>query len=476
MSSELAPPSGAKETGLEHVPTDELLVMKKTLEGEIVEVDSWDTADAPDEFFAYVPEEAKGPDGMKSLRKLPLASKSKKDLDAVIIRNALTRFSQTDLPTGERNNVLLKICRAARKFEIDSELCKGVSEATEKRTPIPPAEPKKEEEPLSEAKGKGIVVEGYPAEGPIDYRDVVSKRMKLTGGLTRADLRRFALKEGRLFEAAYDATAAGSAIPEIWANDVARLREEKVVLSQVVKWYPDLKGKPGDTLHLPRISVITYAAGSPGSGATAQAPTTDSVPCIITERIAEVDINRDVAEDAVPSLIDSINERLATAYEYDFDAQVLAILNNPAAAVAGTLTEAGAMKGTVIAKACGSMRAGTYEPAFLIIHPVQEASLMQDSQFTNAATYGDNSIIKSGRVWDYLGVKIVVSPLVSATGGTYRAYLLAREAVAFAGKRDFNIETDYDVQKRQTIIVASGRYGGTILHDKGVFEIKTLNG
>jgi hypothetical protein len=74
------------------------------------------------------------------------ASKSKKDLDPVIIRNALARFTQTDLPTGETNNVLLKICGVARKFEIDSELCKGVSEAMEERTPIPPAEPKKEEE------------------------------------------------------------------------------------------------------------------------------------------------------------------------------------------------------------------------------------------------------------------------------------------------------------------------------------------
>jgi hypothetical protein len=122
------------------------------------------------------------------------------------------------------------------------------------------------------------------------------------------------------------------------------------------------------------------------------------------------------------------------------------------------------------------MRAGTYEPSWLIIHPVQESSLLQDEQFTNASKYGDRSIIRSGRVYDYLGLKVVVTPQISSTGGTYRAYLLADSAVAFAGKRDFTVESDYDVQKRQTMIVASGRYGGTILHDRGVFEIATVNG
>ena len=85
--------------------------------------DAWDTADAPDEFFAYVPPEAKGPEGKKSLRKLPLASIQKRDYDPAIVRNALARFSQTDLPPGARREVLEKICRVAKRLGIESELC-----------------------------------------------------------------------------------------------------------------------------------------------------------------------------------------------------------------------------------------------------------------------------------------------------------------------------------------------------------------
>src|SRR3990172_6267620 len=66
-------------------------VMKRDMADEIV-LDSeiaakaWDTEDAPDGLFAYVPTEAKGKDGKKSLRKFPLASVEKKALDPAILR------------------------------------------------------------------------------------------------------------------------------------------------------------------------------------------------------------------------------------------------------------------------------------------------------------------------------------------------------------------------------------------------------
>jgi hypothetical protein len=91
----------------------------------VLAADAWDTADAPDEFFAVVPEEAKGPDGKKSLRKLSLASRQKHDLDPAIVRNALARFDQTDFTgTGvTKEEAIAKICSAAKKFDIQSPAC-----------------------------------------------------------------------------------------------------------------------------------------------------------------------------------------------------------------------------------------------------------------------------------------------------------------------------------------------------------------
>jgi len=60
-------------------------------------------------------------------RKLPIN-------DAAHVRNALARFNQTDLPAGVKGKVLAKICRAAKKFGIESDLCKekGKAEASKK--------------------------------------------------------------------------------------------------------------------------------------------------------------------------------------------------------------------------------------------------------------------------------------------------------------------------------------------------------
>lgn len=87
--------------------------------------DAWNTADAPDELFAVVPAEAKGPNGKKSLRKLPLASKQKRDLDPAIVRDALSRLPQTDFAgTGvTKDEAVAKICSAAKKLNIASPLC-----------------------------------------------------------------------------------------------------------------------------------------------------------------------------------------------------------------------------------------------------------------------------------------------------------------------------------------------------------------
>jgi hypothetical protein len=86
--------------------------------------DAWNTADAPDKFFAIVPDEAKGPNGKKSLRKIPLASIQKKDLDEAIIRDAVSRLPQTQLPSGfSHGEVLGTICGAAKKLGLDLPSC-----------------------------------------------------------------------------------------------------------------------------------------------------------------------------------------------------------------------------------------------------------------------------------------------------------------------------------------------------------------
>ena len=84
---------------------------------------SFGDASFPDECFAYVPPEAKGADGKKSLRSLPYKN-ADGSVDPDHLRNALARFNQTEIPSAEKAGVLSKLCSAAKKAGIDSDFCK----------------------------------------------------------------------------------------------------------------------------------------------------------------------------------------------------------------------------------------------------------------------------------------------------------------------------------------------------------------
>ena len=371
----------------------------------------------------------------------------------------------------------------------------------EKVEPVPPKveEPKqevkenkveepKEVTPMEDNKvveSKGVIEEPTPVRP--SKNEIVTKILEklrtrermISSGKIPED---FYNEQGKVTEAyqnPYGSSAAATALPDIWAAEVAKLSETQAVLSNIVDWRDDITGKPGDKLIIPTIVPISFGAFTEGATLTPTAPTTDAATVKIGYRGAQIDIDRIVMEDAIPSLVQSINERLAEGYQYDIDSRLLTWLADPASLTAGTLTTANlstvAMTASIIARAMGSMRSATYEPKWLIIHPQTEVKLMQSEQFTNAATYGDASIIRNGRVYTYLGLQIIVTPQVYSTGGTYKSFLVANGAVVGSTKRNFDVSTDFDVQVQRHLIVATGRWGATFLHPKGIFEIDTAD-
>jgi len=88
----------------------------------------WTTAyinDLPDSSFAYVEpgEKVEGKTVPRSNRHLPYKDING-GIDAAHVRNALARLKQTNISAQARGRALSKLCGAAKKVEIDSELCK----------------------------------------------------------------------------------------------------------------------------------------------------------------------------------------------------------------------------------------------------------------------------------------------------------------------------------------------------------------
>jgi len=105
---------------------------KKPEETKKEGVEAWGDASFPDSSFAWVPDDAKGPDGIKSNRKLPYKDQNGKvDLDHV--RNALARLDQTDgIPAAEKEKIraMLQDILAKANPDYKSPEMKG-----EKKTP-----------------------------------------------------------------------------------------------------------------------------------------------------------------------------------------------------------------------------------------------------------------------------------------------------------------------------------------------------
>lgn len=277
------------------------------------------------------------------------------------------------------------------------------------------------------------------------------------------------------FQEAIGAASAGSAVPEIWAKDVFRCCPYPASAfwgAPYIKWHDDIRGKAGDTIH-----VVTVGRATCGTAGCAEpvgaAPTIGAVAITLEEYQCSMYVCRDDLEDMIPDTITELNNALAECIDICIDNAFIANIIG----LGSTLDKGTAViTAADIAEAIGTMRSGTCEPVVFIIHPAVESRLMRDSQFVNAATFGDRSVITGGHIISYLGLDIVVVPkgsLVIDAPGTYASLMLSRYAVHAAMKREPSMETQYLVQTQRKYLYASVRFGKSVVCNDGVLWVRT---
>jgi hypothetical protein len=305
-----------------------------------------------------------------------------------------------------------------------------------------------------------------------DYREALIDMLKI--GTDNANFRWSGAEDNKYFEA-IGALSGGSAIPEIWAKDVFRCcpyPASAFLYAPYIKWHDDIKGKAGDTVHV--VTVGRATCGTAGCAEPAStAPTVGATAITLEEYQCSMYVCRDDLEDMVPDTITELNNALAECIDICIDNAFIAnIMGNGSTLDKGTAHITAAF----IAEAIGSVRSGTCEPVVMIIHPAVEARLMQDSQFVNAATFGDRSVITGGHIVKYLGLDIVVVPkgsLAVDAPGTYASLMMSRYAVHAALKRAPTMETQYLVQTQRKYLYASVRFGKSVVCEDGVLWIRT---
>ena len=278
-----------------------------------------------------------------------------------------------------------------------------------------------------------------------------------------------------LLSEAISAADGTAAVPTIWAKDVFRCCPYPASAfwdNPYIKWHEDIHGAPGGTL-----MVVTVGKASCGTAGCAEpvatAPTIAAVAISLEEYQCSFYLCRDDMEDMVEDTVNELNNSLASCLDTCIDNAFIAnIIGHGHTVDHGT----NLIDPAWIAETIGSMRSGTCEPVFMVMHPAVEARLMRNAQFVNAATFGDRSVITGGHIIKYLGLDIVVVPkgsLVSNAPGTYRTLMSSRYAIHAAKKRDPTIETQYLVQTQRKYVYASVRFGKSVVCPDGIYWLLT---
>lgn len=277
-------------------------------------------------------------------------------------------------------------------------------------------------------------------------------------------------------------------IPEVWADKIERdhVYPGSVFLGAwFMNWYDDIEGKalganspgapkPGDKVHICRVGPATCA------DIACDEPTTTAATVTCPNITLEHDtcayyICREDIEDVQVGLVDALNEGLGTCLAVCVDNYFFNIALS--CTNRGTVTSSGAMTGSLILEAMGTMLAGTYTPVKLIMHPVPWVSLMQDTNFRYANQFGARDVISGGRLDQAFGLEINVTPkgTLHIGGGTYRSLLLAKGALAGAMKHGITIESEYSPRYQKRWVIADIRYGGVCLHPDGIMWIHSVD-
>lgn len=272
--------------------------------------------------------------------------------------------------------------------------------------------------------------------------------------------------------------AANCAIPEIWSDKIERdhVYPGSVFLGAAfMNWYTEIQGRPGDKIWIPRVApalCVDLTCDEPDTVAPVIA-----CPYIELEHdVCAYAICKNDIETVQYGLVDAINDSLGSCLEVCVDNYffniALSCVNR------GTLVHTGAMSGSLLLEAIGTMQAGTYDPVKVIMHPVPHVSLMQDTNFRYANQFGARDVVTGGRLETAYGVEINVTPkgTLLIGGGTYRTLLLAQGALAGALKHGITIETEYSPRLQKRWVLADIKYGGVCLHPDGIYWIQTFEG
>lgn len=304
-------------------------------------------------------------------------------------------------------------------------------------------------------------------------------------------------------------TGVANLLPKIWKADII---QDAQADRQFEKWaYVDrtLVGTPGKDVSIPvETNLTTMTNDSEGAAATFdEMDVVDEV--VFTPALYRYAFNMSfqaVKQTAAPLLENG--KRQMTNYARDVVDLAIGLACANAGATVANIRYGGDAAGVedleagdiittdLVADAILDLKSNKWKNEagnrgfVLFIGPEQENAFLKDSQFVNAAEYGDKGVISTGEIGEYLGVKVVVTnniPTKAATAADYtegqnwavagNTCILAKGNVSFgiAYAEDINLMYEKFLSHAEHRVYLSMMFQAKTLQDDSIALIKVAN-
>jgi len=212
-----------------------------------------------------------------------------------------------------------------------------------------------------------------------------------------------------LEELALTTTDIASVLPKIIVDQVEEVARAKRVGRSLVRVNRDLVGAKGRSLYIPKRGALTAYSLSEGEDLSSYSTkATYSTVQITPSKIGlQVKITQEAIDgcefDLIKDHILEAGEAIADKEDKDIITELLTASTSIDAATTGTLAFGD------IVKARNKVLTAKYNPNALVIHPDQEADLLQDDRFIDASAYGAREPILNGEIGKIAGLKVFVT-------------------------------------------------------------------
>lgn len=277
-------------------------------------------------------------------------------------------------------------------------------------------------------------------------------------------------------------TAAGYVTPAEWSNAIEQVARERNIFRSLTRSvvFIDRVGVPGNTHYIAKNSALSAADVTDGNSVSISAISFTQVSVSASIRGVAVQITLKQLRDELTSVRQDVIENLGTALAEKEESDIISKLyeTTSTSLFTGTATAANIQATdtfdiAVLVDGRKAMRNDKRRAQYLIIHPDQEAELIQLDKFLDASQYGSTEANRSGFIGSYLGIEVFETTNIgSETHNSIsckKALLLGPRALAFVDKMRPTFDMDRNlVQDLSVTMVAHADYGVEILNQESI--------